>query len=758
MREKFDPFDVDALERSLNDSATRVSTIWGTFLIFSLYILTAAATVEYRQLFLAEPVKLPVLNIELPLWGFFFLAPVLFIIFHTYVLLQVLLLARTAAAYNDAVEKTIKRESLTPTEEASLRQRLANTIFAQIFAGSPREREGWLGWLLKSMAWITLVISPALILAVFQVSFLPYHSHFVTWTHRLLIAMELAGAFVLWPLVLDARRDFKWGELLARLKLTVLVPVRIMISKDQRREWLWSRQQTFAGFLCFLFVVIPLFLLSFPGEPHVNLLTGHAWSSVQCERPLLNFAGFRFDRLIMPRISIVDSEKLEKIQKTTEKAGEQPYKGERTRILRDRDLNCGDFSDADLRRVDWTNSRLVKSNLRNTKLSGASLINAQLQGVSLNGADLQGASLEAAQLQLASLDGAGLEGASLNRAELQGASFNDARLSGASLDNAKLRGASLNRARLQGASLNGAELQGATLESAHLQGASLVNAKLQGASFDGAELQGVSLDFAQLQGASLDRATLWGASLSRAKLQGASLNDAELQGADLDHAQLDGASLDGAWLQGAALEKTSLTYTRLSDVYVWRANISGACSESRVNGHKADAILSVSAPRATWSSEIAAFIERSVADIPESRKEQARARMLAGLFQNLGADSETYWSNCESLSAEPSREKFDSKFDEMHVEFLRRLVCEDRVDGATVARGVIRNWIRTVPDRRHFSVQLARGLIDNNGGECAGMKDLGEAEKNMLRQLWVVPELEETVLAKPQVPRSQTTQ
>src|SRR3954464_12079885 len=72
---KIDPFDVEALEKSLNDSATRVSTIWVSFLIFSLYLLTAATTVTHRQLFLAEPVKLPVLNIDLPLWGFFWLPP-----------------------------------------------------------------------------------------------------------------------------------------------------------------------------------------------------------------------------------------------------------------------------------------------------------------------------------------------------------------------------------------------------------------------------------------------------------------------------------------------------------------------------------------------------------------------------------------------------------------------------------------------------------------------------------------------------------
>jgi len=91
-----DPFDVAALEKSLNDSATRVSTIWVSFLIFSLYLLTAAATVTHRQLLLAEPVKLPVLNIDLPLVGFFFLAPILFVILHAYVLIQVILLSCTA--------------------------------------------------------------------------------------------------------------------------------------------------------------------------------------------------------------------------------------------------------------------------------------------------------------------------------------------------------------------------------------------------------------------------------------------------------------------------------------------------------------------------------------------------------------------------------------------------------------------------------------------------------------------------------------
>ena len=278
---ELDAFDVSALERSLNNSATRVSTIWVSFLFFSLYLLIAATAVTHRQLFLAEPLKLPVLDISLPLLGFFFLAPILFVILHVYVLLQVLLLARTAAVYNAAVE----RADLPPEENAALRQRLANTLFAQIFAGSPREREGWLGWLLKAMAWITLAIAPVLILLVFQFMFLPYHNHLVTWIHRFLIAAELAAAFVLWPLVLDARRDFEWTRIWMQVKRTTALPLRLFGSKDRRHdEWVWLRQQAMPLASCVLFVLVSLLLATFPGEPHVNLLTGQSLLSVQCER------------------------------------------------------------------------------------------------------------------------------------------------------------------------------------------------------------------------------------------------------------------------------------------------------------------------------------------------------------------------------------------------------------------------------------------------------------------------------------------
>ena len=539
---KVDAFDVSALERSLNDSATRVSTIWVSFLIFSLYLLTAATIVTHRQLFLAEPLKLPVLNIDLPLWGFFFLAPILFVILHVYVLLQLLLLARTAAAYNVAVE----REDLTPEENASLRRRLANTMFAQIFAGSPREREGWLGWLLKALAWLTLAIAPVLVLLVFQFTFLPYHSHLVTWTHRFLIVVELAAAFVLWPLVLDARRDFEWTRIWTQLKRTTILPLRLFGPNDRRRdEWVWLRQQAMPLVSCLLFVLVSLLLATFPGEPHVNLFTGQSLWSVQCERWVS-----RFDRLILPRVDVVDDEMFDNIENATTKSGQHPSEGERIQKFHERDLNCGFFGAADLRRTDFSYARMLGANISGARLQGAFLPYAQLQGADLRGAQLQNADLNWAQLQ-----GANLSFSQFARRTIFGAT------------------------QLQGAILVGTDLEGAALSDAQLQGANLESANLQGADLGGAQLQG--------------------AYLVAAKLLGANLRGAQLQGADLVGAKLQGADLGGAQLQGVnfgSTEKAELKLALLSDVFLWRAK-GGNCSDARTTNPKFDAAMELK-PRA----------------------------------------------------------------------------------------------------------------------------------------------------------------
>ncbi len=691
---KIDPFDVEALEKSLNDSATRVSTIWISFLIFSLYLLVAATTVEHRQILLAEPVKLPVLNIDLPLWGFFVLAPILFVIFHAYVLLQVLLLGRTAAAYNVAVDRAIR----APPSNDAMRQRLANTLFAQIFAGSPRERHGWLGVLLKAMAWITLAIAPILILLAFQFAFLPYHSHLATWTHRLLILIEMATVLLLWPLVLDAQRDLVGSELghgtrrlrilLAALTSYLAWPLVnrgkwTMASRKGHRQRAIRRvsRLVFPILACLLLVLLSFSWATFPGEPHVNLFTGQSLSSVQCERwfhQKFNYVDLRFDRLDLPRIDVVDDEKLAKIVQATAGRKLRAHEGERTRNnFRDRDFNCADFSNADFRRVDLTGARL----------SGAALDFAALEGASMNSAWLQGASLLATQLA----------------------------------------GASLVAAQLQGASLISADLQGATLDGAKLQGASLTSVTLQGASLDDASLHGASLSFANLQGATL----------FRTNLQGASLDSASLQGSALSGADLTGTSFVKAMLQGATLYGSKMNRADLSGVYIWGAR-GAACRDARVINYKADAIVDFqnneaggdNTPIPAVQDEIEKFIERSTADIPDATiRGQTSTRMKYNLDADATKDglSDIVWRDCE----EASKNARDDEFQFGRSRLLRDLVCTARDEREAIANGTVRNWFQDDQVPGLFAALLARDLITST--DCPALKHLDASAKQRLR-------------------------
>jgi hypothetical protein len=64
--------------------------------------------------------------------------------------------------------------------------------------------------LLKSVAWISVVIGPILLLLLFQVQFLPYHLEWITSLHRVAIVVDVVLLWLLWPAVLESRSQIYW--------------------------------------------------------------------------------------------------------------------------------------------------------------------------------------------------------------------------------------------------------------------------------------------------------------------------------------------------------------------------------------------------------------------------------------------------------------------------------------------------------------------------------------------------------------------
>jgi len=462
-----DPKDLGELQKALNEAAGKASVLWTTFITFQLYLAIAFGSVTHRDLFLENSIKLPLLNVDLPLVGFFVVAPAVLVILHFYVFLQLLGLAITAKDYGALLAIDVPDVS----DRQYVRRRLDVFPILRFLAGPRDQRTGFFGFSLRLIAWITLVATPVLILLQAQVTFLPYHREWIVWLHRVAVLIDLALIWYFW----------------IRLR-----------SDDEPIGWVPRKAKMYLGGAgTFCVVIFSIDLALFPGEwveehlhdfyvpttwrPHWS--EKDDWTSLYAllfqgavdevsGRPRSVFS----NRLVLTNQSfIVDPEKLDKITVS--------------HFFRGRDLRLAVLNFADLRKADFTG--------------------AQLQGASLEGAQLQGASLEEAQLQNARLSTAQLQGARLHGAQLQGASLALASLQGVWLNEAQLQGALLLSAQLQRAWLDKAQLQGASLDLAQLQGARLDRAQLQGASLNEAQLQGASLDEAQLQGASLNWARVW---------------------------------------------------------------------------------------------------------------------------------------------------------------------------------------------------------------------------------------------------------
>jgi uncharacterized protein YjbI with pentapeptide repeats len=427
---------LEKVKGAVVDSADTARNVWILFLTFGAYLAIAAGSVTHRHLLLEEHIRLPLLNVELPLVAFFLTAPVLFLIFHVYLLMHLKLMSDKVRYYN----RVVRGLGLDRTTEDQLRLRLPDFMFVQYLAGPDANWKSLMHCLLVALACFTVIIAPVILLLLVQLQFLSYHDGLITWSQRLIIILDLALLWCFWP--------------------------KILVGSGGSRRFASAIYKSAAIICCGGVFIFSIFIAEYPGE-YLHGAPGFAslteWSFDEGPVDSVNIPRGFTDRLVVPDQSIIDFDALDKIIARQEKEEIEPWESENTLSLRGRDLVDAALLGLDLRRVD----------LSKVNLQGANLFDADLRGATLNVASLQSGTLDYAKLQGATLHGASLYGASLEGAHLQGADLRDA----------KLQGANLEGAHLQGANLSNADLRGAFLDEAYLQGANLKDAQLQGASF-----------------------------------------------------------------------------------------------------------------------------------------------------------------------------------------------------------------------------------------------------------------------------------
>ena len=494
--------DVTALRSAANDASSRVAGLWLSFLTFMAYLTLTVGSVSHVTLLRADPIKLPVLNVELPLVAFFWIAPFFFVLFHFYLLLQTVILVRKMAAFQDHLQRCFPSED----DQERNREQLDTFLVVQFLFGSRDERQGTTSVLLRSVATISLVIAPILLLLQFQLTFLPYHHSGVVWAQRLSILIDVRLAWIFWYAIRRGDGEIRFPELWFLAKLFKRAP---------SDEPLWRgildlpsaikgafRQHRLAFFSAIFVVFASVFVVSYKGEWVESLIELPYISDGDWER--ISLSDFVLHGPInmvegKPRswfsnVLVVPNQKIV-TDKQVEELANSDYSS--TISLRGRDLRGAILMRADLRGADFTGANLNEARLDFARLSRAKfpcvIPPVRRLGVVVAWQDddctwLQAASLYQADLVSAVFSGAHMQGAILEGAELQGAQIADTDLQGAILIEAQLQGAFLSNTILRKAFLDDAALYATAMYNVDLQDAFLVNTKLQVA-----DLQGVTV-------------------------------------------------------------------------------------------------------------------------------------------------------------------------------------------------------------------------------------------------------------------------
>jgi uncharacterized protein YjbI with pentapeptide repeats len=439
------------------DEANRASdpawSSWLAFLLLLTYVVVTLASVNHKALLLNSPVKLPIINADIPLVGFFQYAPALLLLVYLSLLVQHVVLARKYRKFTDAIASY---EMETGTEHPA-RERVHSYVFSQIAAGPKPNLIT--KFMMQLIVYVTFAVLPIITLLYFQIKFLPYHDVSITYWHRIAVILGFAMLILLTPLMQNtgpARRrwDIKVGPQAEAweasgtqvLLVLLLLPIVLGFSwlmATVPNEWIDRR----LGF------VAPTSVRVGP-EEEAKLLNPLVRRIVYDRLPDDNDKGWWRRWLLSYRVVIVEDTDLAADEDAKVVLRERNF---RFALLNRSDLHRADLAWADLRGAQMWKT-LAKGKLKDAQLQGAFLKEAQLQGAQLNSAQLQGADLSNAQLQ----------GAELSYANLQGADLRGAKLQGADLSYANLEGADLRGAKLQGANLAGAKVQGVDFASAEI--------------------------------------------------------------------------------------------------------------------------------------------------------------------------------------------------------------------------------------------------------------------------------------------------
>jgi uncharacterized protein YjbI with pentapeptide repeats len=477
---------VEELLAATNSGAAVVRPLFTTFLVFIAYVAVIVGSTTDEDLLRGISVKLPLLDANISIVGFYVVAPALLIVLHFWLLLHFSLICENLHSLLRVVSYLGERQY------SVIRQRLDNFT---ILHGIAHEGKGAFRLLLILVNALILAAIPIAALLLIQARFVAYHDTYITWWHRCLVVMDVMLISYFWPLAMRGEHHeistwlkrvgyslvFGWN---VAWIVGVVRLIRIRSSGILRTGTPDARFGASEGFKAtarFLLISPPIFVsvlvLAIPYEGIDRILY---------EKGFRNRFGFFRPDVIHEVRSRDEAALLPFVRRNLSLEGS---------IL----VKTGAPASPKLAHSDATAiSDVTPLSLARRNLSFARLDDVVMPKANLHGAILIGANFEDARLEGASFTGANLSGANLSDARLMGANFSGARMHGTSLSGADLRFATFSRTvaaladfsfvHAGGARLYGSYFAGVLLQHSDLRGARVTDANFAAAYLVNADL------------------------------------------------------------------------------------------------------------------------------------------------------------------------------------------------------------------------------------------------------------------------------
>ena len=494
-RSAFEADTAGQLLQAVNSGAAVVRPLFTTYLVFALYVAIIVASTTDEDLLKGSTVKLPLLDANISIVGFYVTAPLFLVLLHLWMLLHFSLICENLHSF---IRET---RHLPEAKYSLLRQRLDN--FTLLHAITHEERHTFREFLVFINALVLGAIPLAGLLMV-QARFIAYHDEYITWWHRFLILADIALISYFWPIVMKGQEHgvnawlkrssyalfLSWNLGLARFTYRYLHSLWLKVARLPGRPNELNQQSNAFGFpILALPAFVSLFMLCFPDEGIDVFLYGVPRPEGEPTIPYpggIRWLAEKTSLQMQPALPIVVYDSgtvvgIPFVRRYLDVANLVLVKGKVDSALGERLRRSDPAAIALIEPLNLSGRNLSFANLSGVVMPRAVLENADLTGAIFERAHLEGANLEQVSARDAWFVGTSMLGASLKSASLIGAAIVKADLRLVSLEHADARMTFWREANVAGAILDHANLAGAVLAKSNLSGSSARRLKLTAA-------------------------------------------------------------------------------------------------------------------------------------------------------------------------------------------------------------------------------------------------------------------------------------